>query len=80
MKMVNIIFQCHNQNIQYVNTTKAICIDLMNNLSNSIDGVTRFMEESMTISKGTLCLWRNEIVDKLTSQIQNIENKFFAEI
>ena len=52
----------------------------MNNLSNSIDGVTRFMEESMTISKGTLCLWRNEIVDKLTSQIQNIENKFFAEI
>lgn len=35
--------KCHNQNIQYGNTTKAICIDLMNNLYNSTDGTTRFM-------------------------------------
>lgn len=71
--------KCHNQNIQYGNTTKAICIDLMNNLSNSTDGVTRFIEDitngGMTISKGTLCLWTNEIVDKLTPEIQNIETK-----
>lgn len=71
--------KCHNQNVQYGNNVKAICIDLMNNLSNSTDGVTRFIEDitngGMTISKGTLCLWTNEIVDKLAPEIQNIEVK-----
>ena len=71
--------KCHNQNVQYGNNVKAICIDLMNNLSNSTDGVTRFIEDitnrGMTISKGTLCLWTNEIVDKLATEIQNIESK-----
>ena len=71
--------KCHNQNIQYGNTTKAICIDLMNNLYNSTDGTTRFIEDitngGMTISKGTLHLWTNDIANKLNPEIQNIESK-----
>lgn len=50
----------HNQNIQYGSTVKVICVDLMDNLYNSTDGVTRFIEDitngGMTISKGTLIL------------------------
>lgn len=73
--------KCHNQNIQYGDTTKAICIDLMNNLYNSTDGTTRFIEDitngGMTISKGTLCLWTNDIANKLNPEIQNIEFKLF---
>lgn len=71
--------KCHNQKIQYGNVTKAICIDLMNNLYNSTDGTARFIEDitngGMTISKGTLCLWTNDIVNKLNPEIQNIEYK-----
>lgn len=71
--------KCHNQNVQYGNTIKAICIDLTNNLYNSTDGTIRFIEDitngGMTISKGTLCLWTKDIVNKLTPEIQNIENK-----
>ena len=71
--------KCHNQNIQYGDTTKAICIDLMNNLYNSTDGTTRFIEDitngGMTISKGTLCLWTKDIANKLMPEIQNIECK-----
>lgn len=69
--------KCHNQNIQYGNTIKAICIDLMNNLYNSTDGTTRFIEDitngGMTISKGTLCLWSSDIDNKLIPETQNIE-------
>ena len=69
--------KCHNQNIQYGNTIKAICIDLMNNLYNSTDGTTRFIEDitngGMTISKGTLCLWSSDIANKLIPETQNIE-------
>ena len=57
------------QNVQYGNNVKAICINLMNNLYNSTDGTTRFIEDitngGMTISKGPLCLWSNDIVNKL---------------
>ena len=35
----------HNQNVQYGSTIKSICVDLMNNLYNSTDGVTRFVED-----------------------------------
>lgn len=71
--------KCHNQNVQYGPTVKAICIDLMNNLYNSTDGTTRFIEDitngGMTISKGTLCLWTNDITNKLIPEIHNIESK-----
>lgn len=69
--------KCHNQYVQYGNTIKAICIDLMNNLYNSTDGVTRFIEDitngGMTISKGTLILWNEEISNKLMPEIAKIE-------
>lgn len=71
--------KCHNQNIQYGNIIKAICVDLINNLYNFTDETTRFIEDitngGMTISKGTLCLWTNDVTNKLMPKIQNIEAK-----
>ncbi|MDE5539434.1 MAG: transposase, partial [Bacilli bacterium] len=67
----------HNQYVQYGNNIKAICIDLMNNLYNSTDGVTRFIEDitngGITLSKGTLILWNESISNKLMSEINKIE-------
>ena len=67
----------HNQNVQYGPFIKAICIDLMNHLPNSTDSVTRFIEDitngGMTISKGTLVLWNNEIANILMPEIECIE-------
>ena len=37
--------KCHNQNVQYGNNVKAIRVDLMTNLYNSTDRVTRFVED-----------------------------------
>lgn len=69
--------KCHNQYVQYGSNTKAICIDLMNNLYNSTDGVTRFIEDitngGMTISKGTLILWNQEMANILNKEIEHIE-------
>ena len=71
--------KCHNQNIQYGSTVKAICVDLMNNLYNSTDGVTRFIEDitngGMTISKGTLILWNEEMSKHLAPEINHIEEE-----
>ena len=54
----------------------------MNNLYNSTDGTTRFIEDitngGMTISKGTLCLWSNDIANKLIPETQNIEFNLYA--
>lgn len=69
----------HNQNVQYGNNVKAISVDLMTNLYNSTDGVTRFIEDitngGMTISKGTLVLWTQEMANTLQPEIKNIEKK-----
>ena len=69
--------KCHNQYVQYGNNTKAICVDLMNNLYNSTDGVVRFIEDitngGMTLSKGTLILWNNELSNYLLQEIDKIE-------
>lgn len=68
----------HNQNVQYGNNVKAICVDLMNHLYNSTDGVTRFISDitngGMTISKGTLILWNREMANKLKMEIEKIES------
>ncbi len=70
--------KCHNQKVKYGNNIKAICIDLMNHLYNSTDGVARFIEditnEGISLSKGTLILWNNEISDTLSSEVSKIEN------
>lgn len=69
----------HNQKVQYGSNIKATSIDLMNNLYNSTDGVTRFISDitngGITVSKGTLINWNNEISARLTPQINQIEEK-----
>lgn len=69
--------KCHNQYVQYGPFVKAMCIDLMNNLYNSTDGTTRFIEDitngGMTISKGTLALWNQDITNILQTEIEHIE-------
>ena len=67
----------HNQYVQYGPIVKATTIDLMNNLYNSTDGVTRFIEDitngGITLSKGTLINWNNDLSSKLNCEIENIE-------
>ena len=69
----------HNQYVQYGPIVKAIAIDLMNNLYNSTDGVTRFIEDitegGITASKGTLTIWNNDLSSKLNPEIEKIEEK-----
>lgn len=67
----------HNQCVQYGNNIKAITVDLMNNLYNSTDGVVRFIgditNKGITLSKGTLINWNNELANKLAPELENIE-------
>lgn len=69
--------EIHNQNVQYGENIKTICVDLMTNLYNSGDGTTRFIEDitngGMTISKGTLDLWLNNASKNLLPEIIKIE-------
>ena len=69
----------HNQNVQYGPIVKAMSIDLMNNLYNSTDGVTRFIDDitngGITLSKGTLINWNNDISSKLKPEIEKIETE-----
>ena len=67
----------HNQYVQYGPFVKGICIDLMNHLPNSTDSVSSFISditnEGMTISKGTLVLWNEELAQRLNPEIVHIE-------
>ena len=67
----------HNQNVRYGSNIKTIAVDLMNNLYNSTDGVARFIKditnEGISLSKGTLINWNNELKEKLTPLINKIE-------
>lgn len=69
----------HNQKVKYGTTVKAIAIDLVNNLYNSTDGVTRFINDitngGITLSKGTLINWNEEMANILMLEIDNIETK-----
>lgn len=69
----------HNQYIQYGNNVKAISIDLMNNLPNSTDGIVQFINDitnkGISLSKGTLINWNNELSNKLLPELNNIEEK-----
>lgn len=69
--------KCHNQKVKYGNTIKAISVNFMNHLYNSTDGVTKFINDitndGMTISKGTLTLWNEEMALCLESEVSNIE-------
>lgn len=71
--------KCHNQYVQYGNNIKAITSDLINNLPNSTDGVVTFISDitnkGITLSKGTLINWNNELSNKLSNEINYIEDK-----
>lgn len=71
--------KCHNQYVQYGNNIKAIASDLMNNLPNSTDGVISFISDitnkGITLSKGTLINWNNELANKLAEEISYIEKE-----
>lgn len=69
----------HNQYVQYRNNIKAIAMDLMINLPNSTDGIVQFISDisnkGITLSKGTLINWENNLKDNLNNDIQTIENE-----
>lgn len=71
--------KCHNQYVQYGNNIKAITSDLINNLPNSTDGAVTFISDitnkGITLSKGTLVNWNDELSDKLSIEINYIENE-----
>ena len=71
--------KCHNQYVQYGNNIKAITSDLMNNLPNSTDGVVTFISDitnkGITLSKGTLVNWNNDLSNKLSNEINYIESE-----
>lgn len=71
--------KCHNQYVQYGNNIKAITSDLMNNLPNSTDGVVAFISDitnkGISLSKGTLINWNNELSNKLINEVNYIEKK-----
>ena len=71
--------KCHNQYVQYGNNIKAITSDLMNNLPNSTDGVVTFISDitnkGITLSKGTLVNWNNDLSNKLSNEINHIESE-----
>lgn len=69
----------HNQYVQYGNNIKSMAMDLMINLPNSTDGIVQFISDisnkGMTLSKGTLINWESILKNKLSNDIQIIENK-----
>ena len=71
--------KCHNQYVQYGSNIKAITSDLMSNLPNSTDAVVTFISDitnkGITLSKGTLINWNQELSNKLTNEINYIEDK-----
>ena len=71
--------QYHNQYVQYGNNIKSIAMDLMINLPNSTDGIVQFISDisndGITLSKGTLINWENNLKNNLSSDIQIIENE-----
>ena len=69
--------KCHNQYVQYGNNVKSIAMDLMINLPNSTDGIVSFISDisngGITLSKGTLINWENNLANNLSGDINKIE-------
>lgn len=69
--------QEHSRFAQYGNNIKAMTTDLMYEVYNSTDGVCNFISSItnnlITLSKGTLINWANDLSGKLTPEIDNIE-------
>jgi transposase len=71
--------KCHNQYVLYGNNIKSIAMDLMVNLPNSTDGIVEFIKDisnkGITLSKGTLINWENELKNNLNNDVQVIETR-----
>lgn len=71
--------KCHNQYVQYGNTIKSISMDLMINLPNSTDGIVSFINDitnkGITLSKGTLINWENNLARNLANDTSKIEQE-----
>ena len=71
--------KCHNQYVQYGNNIKSISMDLMVNLPNSTDGIVQLISDisnnGITLSKGTLINWENNLANNLSSDICTIEKQ-----
>lgn len=74
--------KCHNQYVQYGDNIKSIAMDLMINLPNSTDGIVQFINDisnkGITLSKGTLINWENELKNNLSNDIKIIEEKLLC--
>ena len=71
--------KCHNQYVQYGNNIKSIAMDLMVNLPNSTDGIETFINDitnkGITLSKGTLINWENNLTNNLSNDVNKIEKE-----
>ena len=71
--------KCHNQYVKYGNNIKAISMDLVINLPNSTDGIVQFIKDitnkGITLSKGTLINWENDLANNLSNVINKIEEQ-----
>lgn len=67
-----------NRPIQYGSNLKTICTFMNNDIYNSTDGISRFINHisngGIDLSKSTLLRWNKELSNKLNSEIENIEN------
>lgn len=68
-----------NRPIQYGNNLKTMCIFLNNDLYNSTDGITRFIEyitnQGISLSKSTILSWNSNLAKILTPTIDKIEEE-----
>lgn len=67
----------HNRAIQWGPNLKTMCVVLNNDVYNSTDGIVRFISNitnnGINLAKSTILRWNNELADKLTPEISNIE-------
>ena len=66
-----------NRPIQYGNTIKTICTFMNNDIYNSTDGISRFINHitngGINLSKSTLLTWNKVLKNNLLSEIEKIE-------
>ena len=66
-----------NRPIQYGNTLKTICAFMNNDIYNSTDGISRFINhitnDGINLSKSTLLSWNKTLSENLKTEIEKIE-------
>jgi len=70
-----------NRPIQYGNNLKTICVFMNNDIYNSTDGISRFINHitngGIDLSKSSLLRWNKQLSIKLQPEIDMIETKLF---